>query len=56
MTLMRAIPGDGEIEEFRPFEFQGWTVPPAKEGYDLVRVTAHVEDGKYGLMFIFKKA
>jgi len=51
---MRAIESDGEIEEFRPFEFSGWVVPPIKHGHSLVRIAAYVEDGRYGLMFIFK--
>jgi len=52
---MRAIESDGEVEEFRPFEFAGWTVPPVKDGHSLVRVAAYVQDRQYGLMFIFKR-
>jgi len=54
-TFMRAMEDEGETEVFVLFEFDGWTFAPHKPDHRIVRVTAGVEDGKYGLWYIYKE-
>ncbi len=54
-SFMKANPEKNEIEIFQLFLFEGWiNVPETPEGYTLKRVAARVEEGKYGIVFIYR--
>jgi len=54
-SFMKAIADKNEIEIFQLFLYDGWiNVPKTPEGYTLKRVAARVEEGKYGLVFIYR--